>query len=173
MIRNLRNCIKVPFRKHPSYNSNLREQPIENRLVTGFSLHTFASYVLSGNPVFSFIYNWSILNTVRCNESAKNPLYMCIMAKQFDMKHFFFFVKKPCQTDFNSNKQPLESEAAVKKDKKSDLTESMDKYIFFLCLMVKKSGILWTLDICSILVTIPSSFPFCLALIFQRPLFWS
>ena len=59
-----------------------------------------------------------------------------IMAKQFDIKRFY--VKKPCQTAFNSNIQPLESEAAVKKDKESDLTESMGEYIFFLCLMVKR-----------------------------------
>ena len=88
----------------------------------------------------SFIYNWSIFNNARCNDSAKNPLYLSsIVTKQFDIKFFyFFFVKKSCQTDFNSNIQPLESEAAVKKDKESDLTESMGKYIFFLCLMVKR-----------------------------------
>ena len=136
MIRNLRNYVRVPFRKQPSYNDNLREQPIEFRLVTGFSLHTFASYILSGNPVFSFIYNWSIFNTASCNESAKNPLYMCNMAKQFDIKRFL--VKKPCQTDFSSNKQTLELEAAVNKYKESDLAESMGKCIFFLCLMVKR-----------------------------------
>ena len=55
------------------------------------------------------------------------------MAKQFDIKHFL--VKKPCQTDLNSTKQTLGSEAA---EDKSDLTESMGKYIFFLCLMVKR-----------------------------------
>ena len=92
MIRNLRNYVRVPFRKQPSYNDNLLDQPIENRLVTGSSLHTFASYELSGNPVFSFIYNWSIFNTASCNESAKNPLYMCNMAKPFDVKRFL--VKK-------------------------------------------------------------------------------
>ena len=65
-----------------------------------------------------------------------------IMAKQFDIKRFFFFVKKPCQTDFNSNIQPLESEAAVKKDKESDLTESMGKYIFFPVSNGEKCGML-------------------------------
>ena len=93
------------------------------------------------------------------------------MAEQFDIKHFFVCVKK----SFNSNIQPLESEAAVNKDKDFDLTESMGKYIFFLLSNGEKSGMLWTLDTCSIwvIVTIPSSFPFRLALIFQRPLFWS
>ena len=71
-----------------------------------------------------------------CNESAKNPLYMCNMAKQFDIKRFL--VKKPCQTDFSSNKQTLELEAAVNKYKESDLAESMGKCIFCLCLMVKR-----------------------------------
>ena len=67
------------------------------------------------------------------------------MAKQFDIKRFFFFfcVKKSCQTDFNSNIQRLESEAAVKKDKESVLTESVGKYIFSLS-NGEKSGILWT-----------------------------
>ena len=65
--------------------------------------------------------------------SAKNPLYMCSMAKQFDIK--LYLVKKPCQTDSNSTKQTLGSEAA---EDKSDLTESMGKYIFSLCLMVKR-----------------------------------
>ena len=102
MIRNLCNYIRVPFRNQPSYNDNLQEQPLKTDW-----LPVFANYVLSGNPVFSFIYNWSIFNTACCNESAKNPLYMCIMAKQFDIKRFL--VKKPCQTDFNSNKQTLES----------------------------------------------------------------
>ena len=57
--------------------------------------------------------------------------FSSIMAKQFDIKHFFLCVKKSCQTDFNSNIQPLELEAAVKKDKESVLTESVGKYIFF------------------------------------------
>lgn len=140
VIGTLRNSIIIPFRMHPSYNDNLREQPIENRLVTGFSLHPFASYVQSGSLVFAFIYNWSIFNTGRCNESAKKKHCTCalssIMAKQFDIKRFL--VKKPGQTDFNNNIQPLESEAAITKDIESDLTEPMGKYIFFLCLVVKR-----------------------------------
>ena len=76
---------------------------------------------------------------MHCNESAKNPLYMFIIIHNGKtVWHQAFFVKKPSQTNFNSNIQPLESEAAVKKDKESDLTESMGKYIFFLCLMVKR-----------------------------------
>ena len=123
---------------------SIRAIPVtyKNSWFNGFSLHTFASYVLSGNTlytVFSFIYNWSTFNTTHCNDSVKNTLYMCIIIHYGKtVWHQAFFVKKSCQTDFNSNIQPLESEAAGKKDKKSDLTESMGKYIFFLYLMVKR-----------------------------------
>ena len=157
MIRNLRNCVKVPFRKHPSYSGNLREQLIENDWLPVFHcIHLRATYWVGIQYFLLFI--TGLFLTPRAVMNQRKTHCTCalssIMAKQFDMKRFFvfFFVKKPCQTDFNINIQPLESEAAVKKDKESDLTESMGKYIFFLCLMV-----LWTLDTCSIWVIVTKS----------------
>ena len=123
MIRNLGNCVKVPFRKHQSYNNNLREQPIEYDWLPVFHcIHLRATYWVGIQYFLLFI--TGLFLTPRAVMSQRKTHCTCalssIMAKQFDIKRFF--CEKPCQTDFNSNTQPLESEAAVKKDIDSDLT---------------------------------------------------